>query len=50
LGQSPCRDTGKNNSWMETAHDLQGQKRLVGTTVDMGAYEYMIGGTVFMLN
>ncbi len=36
---SPCRDTGTNETWMSTAVDLIGNPRIVNTTVDMGAYE-----------
>jgi hypothetical protein len=41
---SPCIDSGKNEPWMWTARDLDGNNRIVpGTssaTVDMGAYEH----------
>ena len=39
---SPCIDAGMNGSWTTSgasAVDLDGNPRIVGTTVDMGAYE-----------
>lgn len=50
LPASPCIDRGKNEDWMATAFDLDGNPRILGgawsLTVDMGAYEYRfsIGG------
>ena len=37
---SPCINAGVNASWMLGATDLAGTRRIVGGTVDMGAYEY----------
>ena len=41
---SPCIDAGKNEDWMWTAVDLDGNPRIFygnsSLTVDMGAYEY----------
>jgi len=41
---SPCVDTGRNQSWMWGALDLDGNNRIFfggkSKTVDMGAYEY----------
>ena len=37
---SPCIDTGKNEDWMSQALDLEGNPRVVGERVDMGAYEW----------
>ncbi len=41
---SPCIDAGKNQPWMETGTDIEGNPRIVhgfsSATVDMGAYEY----------
>jgi len=41
---SPCIDTGKNEEWMETAVDLDGNRRILfgafSLTVDIGAHEY----------
>jgi hypothetical protein len=36
---SPCVDTGTNQAWMAGALDLAGTNRIVGGTVNMGAYE-----------
>ena len=38
---SPCRNAGTNMSWMWTATDLDGNPRIIGDTVDMGAYEFV---------
>ena len=37
---SPCRDAGTNRAWAASAKDLNGNNRLFGNNVDMGAYEY----------
>lgn len=37
---SPCINTGTNQSWMGIASDLDGKPRVIGGRVDMGAYEY----------
>jgi hypothetical protein len=37
---SPCIDTGKAEDWMSQALGLDGNPRLVGESVDMGAYEW----------
>ena len=36
---SPCRDSG-NNAYVSSSTDLDGTERIVGGTVDMGAYEF----------
>ncbi|MFH1476543.1 MAG: choice-of-anchor Q domain-containing protein [Verrucomicrobiota bacterium] len=36
---SPCINTGTNQAWMTNAVDLDGNPRIVGLSVDMGAYE-----------
>ena len=38
---SPCIDTGKNEDWMSQALDHEGNARIVGESVDMGAYEWL---------
>ena len=38
---SPCINAGTNMSWMWTATDLDGNPRIIGGTVDMGAYEFV---------
>ena len=42
---SPCINSG-NNSYVTTATDLDGNPRIKGGTVDMGAYEYQSPGSV----
>ena len=37
---SPCIDTGVYLPWMSGAKDIAGNDRIMGETVDMGAYEY----------
>ncbi len=39
---SPCIDAGLNQPWMAAATDLDGKPRILGTTVDIGAYEFGI--------
>jgi hypothetical protein len=36
---SPCRNTGLNLDWMNTAKDLDGSSRIMGGIVDRGAFE-----------
>jgi hypothetical protein len=38
---SPCRNTGINQSWMTGAKDLAGKRRIMGGIVDIGCYEYV---------
>ena len=40
LPDSLCINAGKNEDWMGQAVDLEGDPRVVGANVDMGAYEY----------
>ena len=37
---SPCIETGTLSPWMSGAKDIAGNDRVIGGTVDMGAYEY----------
>ncbi|MBU0715826.1 MAG: hypothetical protein KJ964_10770 [Verrucomicrobia bacterium] len=43
---SPCIDTGTNQAWMTNAVDLDGNPRIVGPSVDMGAYETPMSWTI----
>lgn len=53
---SPCINAGSNSSWMSDlsdprSRDIEGGLRIdfTGSTVDMGAYEYMPPGSIFIL-
>ncbi len=48
---SPCINTGLNQDWMIGATDLEGQPRKdrVSGIVDMGCYEYVSRGTMFII-
>ena len=47
---SACRDAGENIPRMVYAHDMDGNPRLIGDRVDMGAYEFIPEpGTVLFL-
>lgn len=39
LFSSPCHNTGTNMAWMTHARDIAGNPRVIGSAVDMGAYE-----------
>ena len=48
--KSPCVDSGTSMVWMATVRDLDGNKRLDGVRVDMGAFEYAgRKGTLFIV-
>lgn len=44
---SPCIDKGSNQGWMTGATDLVGKDRIQQSIVDMGAYEWLISGSIF---
>jgi hypothetical protein len=48
---SPCVNTGSNDTWMATAVDLDGKRRLDWSynKVDRGAYEYPFAGSIMMI-
>ena len=39
---SPCIDAGTSQSWMSGAVDLDGYPRVLGSFVDLGAYEFVL--------
>ena len=45
LPGSPCQDTGTNQSWMVSSTDSDGDPRIAGSAVDLGAYEYRTDGS-----
>lgn len=46
---SPCRNTGFN-TYIKASTDLDGNPRIVRSSVDMGAYEHPLTGTVRFVN
>ena len=40
---SPCKNSGTNDQYVFETFDLEGNSRIMGATVDMGAYEYVEG-------
>jgi hypothetical protein len=40
-GTSPCINAGTNMPWMVGASDLAGMPRIIGSRVDMGAFEFV---------
>jgi len=44
---SPCINIGLNDYWMNDATDLDGVQRIIGSAVDMGAYEYPLTPDAF---
>jgi len=49
VARSPCINTGTNQSWMTDAVDLDGRMRIRYGTVDMGAYEVVYNGTIYII-
>lgn len=47
--QSPCINAGINQDWMTGALDLDGNPRVRQRIVDMGAFEILRGGTIFVV-
>ena len=47
---SPCLNKGTNQSWMTNAVDLDGRMRIRYGRVDMGAYERIYEGTVYIFH
>ncbi|MCX6994195.1 MAG: right-handed parallel beta-helix repeat-containing protein [Kiritimatiellaeota bacterium] len=49
---SPCINAGTNETWMMGAKDLDGHQRIdhFGRQVDIGAYEYLAEGTLFVVH
>ena len=45
---SPCINAGSFRAWMTGAVDMDGRARIRYGTVDIGAYELIYGGTVYM--
>ncbi|MCX6993749.1 MAG: right-handed parallel beta-helix repeat-containing protein [Kiritimatiellaeota bacterium] len=49
---SPCINAGVNRTWMDGALDLEGNRRIdqFNGQVDIGAYEYLPAGTLFVIH
>lgn len=49
---SPCVNSGTNAPWMENAVDLFGGRRIerLSRVVDIGAYEWLPDGTIFIMH
>ncbi|MDD5678181.1 MAG: choice-of-anchor Q domain-containing protein [Kiritimatiellae bacterium] len=44
---SPCINKGINQGWMNIAVDIDGRRRIIEGTVDIGAFEFLHRGAVF---
>jgi len=47
---SPCVNRGTNQSWMTNSVDLDGKMRIRYDRVDMGAYERIFEGTIYIFH
>ena len=47
---SPCLNAGTNRPWMQSVPDRDGLIRVRYGTVDMGAYEFVYEGTIYMFH
>ncbi len=45
---SPCVNQGFNQDWMTNSYDLDNRIRIRYGTVDMGAYELIYEGSIYM--
>jgi hypothetical protein len=50
LSGSPCIDAGANSAYKLPAYDFDGDKRILGGAVDIGADEYSTGITTYIVN
>ena len=48
-GNSPCIDTGLYQTWMDGTLDMDGRRRIINGTPDMGCYEFEPQTTIFIL-
>ncbi len=48
-GSSPCIDKGVYRGWMAQALDLNHDRRIRGSAVDIGAFEYKASGSTFLV-
>ena len=48
--RSPCVDAGFHAGWMDDFVDLDGNARILGAAVDMGAYEFVPSGLTFFIH
>ncbi|MDD5677645.1 MAG: choice-of-anchor Q domain-containing protein [Kiritimatiellae bacterium] len=45
---SPCINRGINDSWMNTSVDMDGHRRIIERTVDIGAFEFIHRGSIII--